>query len=674
MYLLKIRNKFSERQRILLLLLFCRIVIFSIAICLPHNVFMFGYEVSAKLEVSTLISITLFQLFLLSKAEHKASIGGFQLLTDIFLLTWALSVVSTYAILPLYLLLVACGAFAITPYYAVGTAAFSGICYALLITGVIGQNHESTQSVNSVEILISYISIITCAIFCTYFSNKWRSLKAKVSLTETDIERLTLEQSTLLNNLNEGIITLDLRSAITGMNEAARAILGLTEVETDQLLGTEVKSALTQFGIKGIEKEFYQGLNTESEFQIFTEDDHKTVKCSKKTISNTTGNATGSVLFLSDVSELKYMEDKLSFHEKITNILSKLDDNVSNNDGKLTNLIGTSLKIQEISKLVVKVASSNVPVLIQGESGTGKEVAAKAIHKNSARSNKPFITVNCGAIPENLIESELFGFKKGAFTGADRDSQGLFREAQSGTIFLDEIGELPLHLQAKLLRVIQSKVVKPLGASNEVDIDVRIVAATNRDLAVEVKEGRFREDLFYRLRVIEIQMPALRERTEDIPLLINRFLADQGFNLNNIKITPETFSLLLNYNYPGNVRELENIVLRGLALGSGSILPEYLPEEVRFYKKKVSITDNTGSKINSESLRTLPVDLDSILQKLEKEYLMISLAKTEGRKKEAAKLLGMNFRSFRYRLKKYEMDEGSDVLDDSIEVRENELL
>ncbi len=323
---------------------------------------------------------------------------------------------------------------------------------------------------------------------------------------------------------------------------------------------------------------------------------------------------------------------------------------------RLDDMVASSPAMLKIFQLIQRVAPSPSSVLITGESGTGKELVAKAIHNLSNRRDKPFIVVNCGGIPENLLESELFGHKKGAFTGAERDKVGLFALADKGTIFLDEIGELPITLQVKLLRVVQQKSFTPVGATTPFNIDCRIIAATNRNLEKDVMEGNFREDLFYRLNVIHIRMPPLRERKEDIPLLVQYFL-DKYSKLHNKKVQGiSSFALqaLMEYPFPGNVRELENIIERCVALSSSSlILPESLYIAKRKHKKDFK-SDQAQDAICHEC--TLPeegLDLDGYLADIEKSLLLKALERTNGRKKMAADLLKVNFRSFRYRLSKY---------------------
>ena len=314
-------------------------------------------------------------------------------------------------------------------------------------------------------------------------------------------------------------------------------------------------------------------------------------------------------------------------------------------------LIGKSKEMREVYDLIGKVAESMANILIMGESGTGKELAAKAIHYNSPRRGAPFVAVNCGAIPDTLMESELFGHTRGSFTGAFSDRPGLFEQAEGGTLFLDEIGEVPLLLQAKLLRVLQEREFRRVGGGSSLKADVRIVAASNRNLEELVREGSFREDLFYRLDVVQIRMPSLKEREEDIPLLIEHFY--KKFSLwsgSGEIVTPDAMKALLNYPFPGNVRELENLVERCVVLGSRVITLDCLPAGVREYR--VPHAPAGELEIPEGGL-----DLQAYLDTLEHRLLVQALEKSGGIKKKAAALLGMTFRSFRYRLAKFGMDE-----------------
>lgn len=323
---------------------------------------------------------------------------------------------------------------------------------------------------------------------------------------------------------------------------------------------------------------------------------------------------------------------------------------------RFDNIISKSSEIHKILALVSGASSAKSNVLIIGESGTGKELIARAIHQHSNRKDKPFVTINCGGIPENLLESELFGHKKGSFTGALANKIGLFEAASGGTIFLDEIGDLPLLLQVKLLRVVQDKVFTPIGETKELNVDVRIISATNQDLEQNVIARKFREDLYYRLNVIRIRIPPLRERKMDIPLLAQYFLDKYSREMGKEIQQISTYALetLQNYHFPGNVRELENIIERSVALETSNII---LPESLALATHKLG---EKKSEVVDMDLPAEGLDLDKVINQLEKNLLLKALGRTLGIKKKAAELLRISFRSFRYRLEKHGIDAPGD--------------
>ena len=315
-------------------------------------------------------------------------------------------------------------------------------------------------------------------------------------------------------------------------------------------------------------------------------------------------------------------------------------------------LLGNSAAIETIRQTISKLARSQAPVYISGESGTGKELVARLIHELGPRRDKPFVPINCGAIPEDLMESELFGHRKGSFTGATSDKIGLFQAAEGGTLFLDEVADLPLHMQVKLLRAIQEKSIRPVGAPNEITTDVRILSATHKDLHRLVQDGVFRQDLFYRINVIEVRVPPLRERKGDILLLARHFLESIAAR-NSVAVptlSPDAESALLQYPFPGNIRELENILERAVTLCEGQVLRDtdlQLPAATR----------NTDHPANSAAVpppvdSDPPMPLETYLDSIEKEAILRALEQTRYNKTAAAKLLGITFRALRYRLKK----------------------
>jgi two-component system response regulator PilR (NtrC family) len=312
-------------------------------------------------------------------------------------------------------------------------------------------------------------------------------------------------------------------------------------------------------------------------------------------------------------------------------------------------MLGESGAIQRVRATIERLSRGQAPVYIAGESGTGKELAARLIHDLGPRAEKPFVPVNCGAIPEALMESEFFGHKKGSFTGAVQDKEGLFKAADGGTLFLDEVGDLPLHMQVKLLRAIQEKSIRPIGTQSEIKVDVRILSATHKDLQDLVSKAKFRQDLYYRLNVIELRMPALRERPDDIPILAQNVCArlSASLSMKPPTLTQEALDTLMGYNYRGNVRELENILERALTLCNGT---DITPQDLQLPQTETETEDfdpESGdvSLFGKESL-------DDYLERLERSAIEQALDKTNQNKTAAAKLLGISFRALRYKLEK----------------------
>ena len=327
------------------------------------------------------------------------------------------------------------------------------------------------------------------------------------------------------------------------------------------------------------------------------------------------------------------------------------------NKEQVSNLIGKSEDMQQLQNKIHKLARSQAPDYIHGESGVGKELVAREIHLQGPRCNEPFIPVNCGAIPTELMESEFFGHIKGSFTGATEDKQGLFEAAQGGTLFLDEVAELPLHMQVKLLRAIQERAIRPIGRQEEIHVDVRILSATHKNLAQEVEEGRFRQDLFYRINVIELTVPPLRQRINDLEPLTEFILAKiaKNYSLPVINIDASALTRLSEYTFPGNIRELENILERATTLCDSETISEddiQLPENTQAAdnREPEPVTDEDSSN-------TLPKDqLEDYLVEKERKAIIAALEKTRWNKTAAAKLLGISFRQLRYRLKKLDLE------------------
>lgn len=344
------------------------------------------------------------------------------------------------------------------------------------------------------------------------------------------------------------------------------------------------------------------------------------------------------------IDEIRLVVKKAFEKKRLREELSFLREKIQSSF-RLENIIGKSPKMQELFKLITRVAQSHSTVLITGESGTGKELVAAALHNLSPRKNKNFVTINCATFPEGLLESELYGHIKGSFTGALYNKVGLFETADKGSIFLDEICEMSLSLQSKLLRVLENGTFRRVGGTTDIKVDVRVISATNKNILAAVSSGTFREDLFYRLNVVPINLPTLRERKEDIPLLIEFFL--NKFSADNKKISPEALRIFISYPWRGNVRELENMLERITLLSDKAVItPEDIPAEITMAKDDLGVQ----SEIGDEGL-----DLEKIIEKIEKDYLKKALEKSNGIKTEAAKLLNLSFRSFRHRLYKYRL-------------------
>src|SRR5579863_8282951 len=324
----------------------------------------------------------------------------------------------------------------------------------------------------------------------------------------------------------------------------------------------------------------------------------------------------------------------------------------------LEHIIGKSAAIEKLKQTIRTIAATGSTVLIYGESGTGKELVARAVHTCSPRASEPFVSINCGAFPETLLESELFGYVKGAFTGANQNKRGLFEVADGGTIFLDEIGEMNLTMQVKLLRVLQERTVRPVGGTTEIPIDVRVIAATNRDLEKQVAENTFREDLYYRLSVIPVSVPPLRERREDVPLLVNHFPKKYapGAGKSIQRVNAQSLESLAGYEWPGNVRQLENTIERAVALETRDELHVELPVEKAKARAAAAGAELPGMSV-SGTMAALPegIEMEKYVADIEKSLLLTALSQSNGVQTRAADLLKISYRSFRHLMKKYEL-------------------
>jgi len=587
-----------------------------------------------------------------------------QLLVDVFIITGIIYVSggSTSPFLFLYLPLVMASAIFFSRASALQTSLLASLAYAVMVWNLQLGYLPPFDGIELVQaprggLFLQWLGL-SCAMVLVSIATSFltRSLtfsRALVEDSQKNQQELIQRQSSLLEGVPEGVVTTTADGSIASINAAALDLFKLTE---SSCLGKGLESLwelISQNYIlknkprlgEGVHELELSGLNSNSDLLV---------RCHVKLIRGTDSSTVGKVVIFEDVTRLRSIEEQLAVQERMARLLSDDQPHPNHSVSNLEGFVGESKIMQKVFRLIDKVCCSEATVLIGGPSGTGKELVAKAIHLGSHRASSPFVPVNCGAIPETLIESELFGHKRGAFTGAISDHPGLFQQAQGGTIFLDEIGELPLQMQAKLLRAIQERSIRPVGGEASIPVDVRILAATNQNLKNNIESGAFREDLYYRLNVINITLPSLRERKEDIPLLVNTILTRLSGG-NPPVVTPYTMQLLLAYNYPGNVRELENILERAVVLGGEVILPEHLPDAVHGRGGEKQASQNT--EIIVDDSIELPIKLDDLLQGIEKRYLQLALAQTDGAKKRAAQLLGMNFRSFRYRLQKFGLND-----------------
>jgi two-component system, NtrC family, response regulator PilR len=541
------------------------------------------------------------------------------------------------------------------------TAGFSSLCYVTLLTWTYSFNHGSGLPISwplSMPVVLNIGSFFAIAGLGGFLASKLSDTERLLKEKHTDYQELEALKETLLQGVGSGVAITDAEGRINYFNSQAQNLTCLQE--------TSVKGKKLNQIFPGMLHNFngaQQGRSVWTDEIAFAtpQGNQKQLRLTLAPLSNASEILIGYVSIFEDISKQKEFEEKLRLEDELRRArefdLEQSSAGVEDSDFHFEGIIGKSSGIEKIYDLVQKVAKNSTNILITGESGTGKELIARAIHLNGSRKTMPFVAVNCGAIPETLIESELFGHTRGAFTGAVSDHVGLFKQADQGTIFLDEVGELPLHLQVKLLRVLQEKAFTPVGGSKQMKVDVRVISATNRDLHQEMEDGRFRRDLFYRLNVVQIVMPPLRNRREDIPVLAHHFMrkfaASHGKQVE--EISSGALMRLMSYGYPGNVRELENIIEHAVAVANKNIMiDEDLPAHIK------------GVPINDEAEffeRTAPggadlffakgLSLDVELETHEKCILLGALKRTNGVQKRAAEILGINYRSLRHRLEKY---------------------
>ena len=559
--------------------------------------------------------------------------------------------------------------------------AYDGLLLALELTslsGAHGFDRQVALRLGSANLTFGMIAFLA-SILTRRLDDAERQLREK----QAERDHLALLQDTLSRTINSGLITTDAEGRITSADVVAAELVGRP---AERLVGEDIGALFTPLRQTAAARlAFLQSSAASEPVEFLHHGESERVnhlRCVGAPLASTFGHPIGALYVLQNVTQLK---EELAAAEPTP---ADLGDDPSRFDidsaGEVVEaadgLYGVSPAMARIRDLIDRVAVSDATVLIAGESGTGKEVVARAMHSRSPRRDKRFVAINCGAIPENLIESELFGHVRGAFTGAVADRPGCFRQADGGTLFLDEIGELPLHLQVKLLRVLQERTFRPVGGETNVAVDVRIVAASNRDLHALVQAGQFREDLFYRLNVIAVELPPLRERREDIPLLIRHFLR-QFSEMHERRVSRFSVGagrVLLQHHYPGNIRELENIVEHAVALCDGDTatedhLPPYLTGEMTYRTPTIVPVEHNGHVATLSEGRPSawpapprlptpadPVDLEADLAAYEKAILLRALDQAGGVKKRAAELLGINYRSLRHRLQKYGLSDSYD--------------
>jgi two-component system response regulator PilR (NtrC family) len=572
---------------------------------------------------------------------------------------------------------------------ALFTALASALCYdALLFTlasQVLAEAASLTRTAEvhvGMRIATANLTFFLIAFLASVLTRRLHAAEQLVREREAERDHLALLQDTLSRTIGSGLITADVEGRVSSIDSIAAQLIGGAPPD---FIGQDIGTMFAPLRMAPAARlAFLQSSAALDPVEFVHDGPDGTpshLRCVAAPLASTFGHPIGALYVLQNVTALKQLADEPPPDAELDALFRVELDAAAEVAEAADGLYGVSAAIARIRGLIDRVAGSDATVLVTGESGTGKEIVARAIHARSPRRDKRFVAINCGAIPENLIESELFGHVRGAFTGAVADRPGCFRMADTGTLFLDEIGELPLHLQVKLLRVLQERTFRPVGSETNVAVDVRIIAATNRDLLTSVRDGRFREDLFYRLNVITIDLPPLRERREDIPLLIRHFLR-QFSDLHERRVTRFSVAagrLLLQHHYPGNIRELENIVEHAVALCDAETateehLPPYLfgephPRVPNVPEPAHATAPVAEARIPPSMPLPIPpklaaasdtVNLEQDLAEYEKAILLRALDQAGGVKKRAAELLGINYRSLRHRLQKYGLGDGAD--------------
>ncbi|MCC6766118.1 MAG: sigma 54-interacting transcriptional regulator [Deltaproteobacteria bacterium] len=591
--------------------------------------------------------VTAISALLLPRVRHIVLFAGAQVAVDLALVTLVILATGGLAspLAVLYNVVILNSALLRLGRGVVATAAVAAIVYGTLMTelavGAPAGMPLGPHAVSHGTIILSFFAIAGLA---RYLSTQLAAAESLLAARQEDLGRIEVLQQLVANAVDNGLVVTDGNGRIVSANPTAAEILALPPGTSGAALD-DVLPGAAGLAADGVPVELALGDPGESQ---------RHVRVKVGTLTDTFHHAIGRIYVLQDVTTVRELEARLREQEQLEAYADTVRATSETDVTVFEGLVGESEAMRRVFALVGKVAPSDSTVLVTGESGTGKELVARAIHTRSPRVDREFVPVNCGAIPETLIESELFGHVRGAFTGAVTDRPGLFRQAHRGTIFLDEIGELPLPMQVRLLRVLQERQIVPVGGTTAMPVDVRVVAATNRDLERLVAEGKFREDLYYRLNVIRIETPSLRSRPEDIPLLLVHLLricsARHGKTVE--RVSPRTLRTLCTYAYPGNIRELENVIDHAITLCEGDTLTEQdLPAQV--------LARGEATAAGGEPEPPAPpvfgegCNLDEQLATYEKDMLLAALDRAGGVRKRAAELLGIKYRSLRHRLSKY---------------------
>jgi two-component system response regulator PilR (NtrC family) len=662
------RKELTDKIRWLLLL---RVVILSFFLGATALFHFFGtagdlrylFGLSVPLIIAFVISIG--SGILLPRVHRLRPFAHAQVCFDVLLITGIIWITGDFASPFPFLFNLAVMNGAVLLFYrgAFLTAGCSTVCYTALLVWSRFSNPENGIALTwstLMPIVLSIGSFFVIAWLSGFLTNKLSETEKLLKEKQIDYQELDAFKDALLQGIGSGVAITDQDGRINYFNRQAQFLTSLEEASVKGKRLNEIFSGLSY----DFQRNRNSGTVVTDELSFLApQGRQKQIRLTLAPLSNANEQLIGFVSIFEDITKQKQIEEKVRLEEELRRAreveLKEDTTGTENSEFHFEGVIGKNGGIEKIYQLIRKVATSNTNILISGESGTGKELVARAIHLNGPRKNKPFVAVNCGAIPESLIESELFGHVRGAFTGAVADHTGLFKQADQGTIFLDEVGELPLHLQVKLLRVLQDKSFTPVGGSKPLKVDVRVISATNRDLRKELEEGRFREDLYYRLNVVQMVMPPLRSRREDIPILAHYFLRKfAGSHDKKVEeVSSSALMQLMNYSYPGNVRELENILEHAVAVTNKNILTE---EDLPQHLKGVSITEDAEifektAPGGPEQFFSKGLSLDTELETHEKCILLGALKRANGVQKKAAEILGINYRSLRHRLEKYDL-------------------